>query len=82
MSDLRLPVRVHAGDGAEAGMNKASDFGGNQADYFKKDFAKPTASSADHKFLFVTDLQAFAFLQKEKYRKLMPGVRVVHLGTK
>src|ERR1043165_4565924 len=60
---------------------KASGFGGNQADHFKKDFAKLSASRADHKFLFVTDLRAFAFLKKEKYRKLMPGVRVVHLGT-
>ena len=60
---------------------KTSDFGGSQADHFKKDFAKLTASSADHKFLFVTDSQASAFLQKEKYRKLIPGVRIVHLGT-
>jgi hypothetical protein len=60
---------------------KASDFGANQADHFKKDFAKLTASKADYKFLFVTDSRAFAFLQEDKYRKLMPAVRVVHLGT-
>jgi hypothetical protein len=61
---------------------KTSDFGASQADHFKKDFAKLTASSADHKFLFVTDSRAFAFLQKDKYRKLMPDVRVVHLVTR
>lgn len=60
---------------------KTSDFGASQADHFKKDFAKLGASNADHKFLFVTDSRAFAFLQKDKYRKLMPAVRVVHLGT-
>jgi hypothetical protein len=60
---------------------KASDFGSNQADQFKKDFAKLTAAKADYKFLFVTDSRAFTFLQKDKYRKLMPAVRVVHLGT-
>jgi hypothetical protein len=60
---------------------KPSDFGGNQADHFKKDFAKLTASKADYKFLFVTDSRAFAFLQKDKYRKMMPAVRIVHLGT-
>jgi hypothetical protein len=58
-----------------------SDFGAQQAVSFKKDFAKLTASTADYKFLFVTDSGAFEVLQKKKYSQLMTGVRIVHLGT-
>jgi hypothetical protein len=60
---------------------QASDFGAQQAASFKKDFAKLAASEADYKFLFVTDSAAFAALHKDKYTKLMPGVRIVHLAT-
>ena len=60
---------------------QASDFGAQQAASFKKDFAKLAASEAKHKFLFVTDSVAFSALQKAKYTKLMPGVRIVHLAT-
>jgi len=60
---------------------QASDFGAQQAASFKKDFVKLAASSATHKFLFVTDSRAFSALQKSKYTKLMPGVRIVHLAT-
>ena len=60
---------------------QGSDFGAQQAASFKKDFAKLAASDATHKFLFVTDSGAFAALQREKYTRLMPGVRVVHLAT-
>jgi hypothetical protein len=60
---------------------QVSDFGAQQAASFKKDFAKLAASEAKHKFLFVTDSGAFSALQKDKYTKLMPGVRIVHLET-
>lgn len=60
---------------------RVSDFGAQQAASFKKDFAKLAASKAKHKFLFVTDSGAFSALQKDKYTKLMPGVRIVHLAT-
>jgi len=60
---------------------QVSDFGAQQAASFKKDFAKLAASAAKHKFLFVTDSGAFLVLQKDKYTKLMPGVRIVHLAT-
>jgi hypothetical protein len=60
---------------------QVSDFGAQQAATFKKDFAKLVASEAKHKFLFVTDSGAFSALQKDKYIKLMPGVRIVHLAT-
>ncbi len=60
---------------------QASDFGAQQAASFKKDFAKLAASEATHKFLFVTDSRAFSALQRPKYTKLMPGVRIVHLAT-
>ena len=60
---------------------QVSDFGAQQAASFKKDFAKLAASEASHKFLFVTDAGAFSALQKAKYTKLMPGVRIVHLAT-
>lgn len=60
---------------------QGSDFGAQQAASFKKDFAKLTATEAEHKFLFVTDSGAFSALQKEKYTKLMLGVRIVNLGT-
>ena len=60
---------------------QVSDFGAQQAASFKKDFAKLAASEAKHKFLFVTDSRAFSALQKDKYTKLMPGVRIVHLAT-
>lgn len=58
-----------------------SDFGAQQAECFKKDFAKLAACETKHKFLFVTDLDAFSVLKKDKYTKLMSGVRIVHLGT-
>jgi hypothetical protein len=61
---------------------QVSDFGAQQAASFKKDFAKLAASEAKHKFLFVTDSGAFSALQKDKYTKLMPGVRIVHLATR
>jgi hypothetical protein len=60
---------------------QGSDFGAQQAASFKEDFAKLAASEAKHKFLFVTDSGAFSALQKDKYTKLMPGVRIVHLAT-
>jgi len=60
---------------------QTSDFGAQQAASFKKDFAKLAASGAKHKFLFVTDSAAFSALQKDKYTRLMPGVRIVHLAT-
>ena len=60
---------------------QVSDFGAQQAASFKKDFAKLAASEAKHKFLFVTDSRAFSALQKDKYTKLMSGVRIVHLAT-
>lgn len=60
---------------------QVSDFGAQQAASFKKDFAKLAASGAKHKFLFVTDSGVFLALQKGKYTKLMPGVRIVHLAT-
>ena len=60
---------------------QVSDFGAQQAASFKKDFVKLAASEADYKFLFVTDSAAYAALQKDKYTKLVPGVRIVHLGT-
>lgn len=60
---------------------KGADFGEQQAASFKKDFAKLVASEAKHKFLFVTDSSAFAALRRDKYTKLMPGVRVVHLAS-
>ena len=60
---------------------QVSDFGAQQAASFKKDFAKLYESKAMHKFLFVTDSVAFSVLQKDKYTKLMPGVRIVHLVT-
>ena len=61
---------------------QVSDFGAQQAASFKKDFAKLAAAEADYKFLFVTDSVAFAALKKDKYIKLMPGVRIVHLSTR
>jgi hypothetical protein len=60
---------------------QVTDFGAQQTASFKKDFAKLSASEAKHKFLFVTDSRAFSALQKEKYTKLMPGVRIVNLNT-
>jgi hypothetical protein len=60
---------------------QGSDFGAQQAASFKKDFAKLAASDAKHKFLFVTDSSAFAALQRDKYTRLMPGVRIVHLAS-
>lgn len=60
---------------------QVTDFGANQANAFKKDFAKLAASEARYKYLFVTDSAAFSALQKDKYTKLMPGVRIVHLLT-
>jgi len=60
---------------------RVSDFGAQQAASFKKDFAKLAASDAAHKFLFVTDSSAFSALKGDKYTKLMPGVRIVHLIT-
>lgn len=61
--------------------HKPSDFGAQQAKSFKNDFAKLVAAEATHKFLFVTDSRAFSVLQKPKYTKLMPGVRIIHLLT-
>jgi hypothetical protein len=60
---------------------QASDFGAQQAASFKKDFAKLAISDAVHKFLFVTDSVAFEALKRDKYTKLMPGVRIVHLAS-
>ena len=60
---------------------QVSDFGAQQAASFRKDFAKLTASDAIHKFLFVTDSTAFEALKRDKYTKLMPGVRIVHLAS-
>ena len=60
---------------------QASDFGAQQAASFKKDFAKLAASDAMHKFLFVTDSTAFEALKRDKYTRLMPGVRIVHLAS-
>ncbi len=60
---------------------QGSDFGAQQAASFKKDFAKLAASDAHHKFLFVTDSGAFAALRRDKYTRLMRGVRIVHLAT-
>jgi hypothetical protein len=60
---------------------QGTDFGSNQANTFKKDFAKLDAAEAEHKFLFVTDSNTFSILQKDKYTKLMPGVCIVDLIT-
>jgi hypothetical protein len=65
----------------EPALYQSSDFGAQQAASFKKDFAKLVASDADYKFLFVTDSGAFAALHKDKYIKLIPDVRIVHLTT-
>ena len=58
-----------------------NDFGAQQAASFNKDFIKLAAASAAHKFLFVTEPRAFSVLQKPKYTKLIPGVRIVLLTT-
>lgn len=58
---------------------QATDFGAQQAASFKKDFAKLSTSDAGEKYLLVTDSHAFEILQKDKYRKHMPGVTVVDL---
>jgi hypothetical protein len=57
------------------------DFGAQQAEMFKKDFAKLVLAEANHKYLFVTEAAAFEALKRPKYSKLMPGVRVVLLKT-
>lgn len=60
---------------------QVTDFGAQQAASFKKDFAKLTSASAQHKFLFVTEEAAYTALKKQKYIKLMPGVKIVQLLT-
>lgn len=55
------------------------DFGSSQANSFKKDFSKLSASNAKFKYLLVTDSRAFEYLKKEKYRKCMRGIQVVNL---
>ena len=60
---------------------QAVDFGAQQAEMFKKDFAKLAAAKAKYKYLFVTESTAFEVLKKPKYLKLMPGVRIVLLKT-
>lgn len=60
---------------------QANDFGAQQAASFKKDFAKLSLASADHKFLFVTDARAYSALLKPKYLKFIPGVSIVNLVT-
>lgn len=57
------------------------DFGAQQASSFKRDFKKLVTAKASYKFLFVTDSGAFSALKKEKYTKLMHGVRIVNLTT-
>ena len=57
------------------------DFGSAQITSLKKDFAKLVAAKATHKYMLVTDQSTFQILKKEKYTKLMPGVRIVNLVT-
>ncbi len=58
-----------------------ADFGAQQAESFKRDFAKLAAADAVHKFLFVSEPSAFSVVTKPKYTKLIPGVRIVLLAT-
>ncbi len=58
---------------------KIDDFGAQQADSFKKDFAKLREADARHKFLFVSEDSAFSVLKKEKYQQYLSGITVVHL---
>lgn len=57
---------------------KENDFGAAQISSFRKDFTKLTSTSADFKFLFVTNSLAFDVLQC-KYAKLIPDVSIVLL---
>ena len=83
---IDILVRTESGEAIAAEIKttvpyQVVDFGAQQIDSLKKDFAKLVASGADHKFMFVTDPTAFNILQKPKYTKYMPGIRLVHLGT-
>ena len=55
-----------------------NDFGAQQRDTFQKDFDKLSKTTADHKYLFLTQPRAFEVIQR-KYRQRLAGVTVVCL---
>ena len=61
---------------------KSDDFGAQQAESFRKDFAKLRKAEASYKFLFVTDDSSFSVLKKEKYKQYLSGITVVHLRNR
>ncbi|PYV39175.1 MAG: hypothetical protein DMG06_23910 [Acidobacteria bacterium] len=55
-----------------------NDFGAAQKREFQKDFDKLNASTADYRFLFVTEERTFNLL-RAKYASKIPGVQIVDL---
>lgn len=56
-------------------------FGAAQRNALLKDLARLAAATADYRFMFVTDLDAFTTLCKPVFAKRAPGVEIVHLPT-
>lgn len=56
-------------------------FGAQQRTMMLKDLQRLAASSAPHRFMFVTDPDAFAALCKPTFARRAPGVEIVDLVT-
>ena len=56
-------------------------FGAAQKTAILKDLVRLATATADYRFMFVTDLDAFTTLCKPVFAKRTPGIEIVHLLT-
>jgi hypothetical protein len=82
-----IDIQVHTNDGrVVVGELKTTKpyqpgFGANQRKEIIKDLQRLAASTADHRFMFVVDPDAYSALCKPSLASKVPGVEIVDLVT-